>query len=69
VAAKHTGIGAVTLLQVRGAAQAEVVHDLVETRGHHFVLEAVRTESDERAVVLLRRVAASTEEFLDTGAG
>jgi SAM-dependent methyltransferase len=29
----------------------------------------VRTESDERAVVLLRRVAASTEEFLDTGAG
>jgi release factor glutamine methyltransferase len=69
VAARHTEIGALTLLQVRGTAQAEVVHELVETRGHPFVLEVVRAETDERAVVLLRRVAASAAEFLDSGAG
>jgi release factor glutamine methyltransferase len=69
VTARHTVVGAAVLLQVRGAAQAEAVDELVATRGYPLAREAVRTETDERAVVLLRRVPEATEEFLDTGAG
>jgi release factor glutamine methyltransferase len=69
VAARHTAAGAAMLLQVRGAEQADAVHELVEKRRHPFVLEAVRAVTDERAVVLLRRMAESPEEFSDTGAG
>jgi methylase of polypeptide subunit release factors len=69
VAARHTIAGAVLLLQVRGPNQADAVRDLARTRRLPFVLEAVRAEADERAVVLLRRLAELSDEFLDTGAG
>jgi methylase of polypeptide subunit release factors len=69
VAARHTIAGVAVLLQVRGATQAEVVNEFVAARRHPFVLEAVRAETDERAVVLLRRVAEAPEAFLNTGAG
>jgi release factor glutamine methyltransferase len=69
VSARHTRPGAPVLLQVRGGSQAEAVRRLVETRRYPLSLDAVRVETDERAVVLLRRVAPTTEEFPETGAG
>ena len=69
VAARHARVGAPVLLQVRGAAQAAGVQDLVDARRYPFALEAVRAESDERAVVLLRRVPRPAGEFLETDGG
>jgi len=69
VAARHARVGAPVLLQVRGAAQAEGVQDLVDARRYPLALEAVRAESEERAVVLLRRVPPSGGKFLEADAG
>ncbi len=54
VAVRHAMTGAPVLVQVRGPVQAEAVAELARERAYPLTLEAVRTESDERAVVLFR---------------
>ena len=65
IAIRHALPGAPVLVQVRGPAQAGAVADLARERARPLVLEAVRAESAERAVVLFRRDA----EFLDATVG
>ena len=65
VATRHALPGAPVLVQVRGPAQAEAAADLSRVRAYPLALEAVRAESDERAVVLFRR----RPEFLDADNG
>lgn len=65
VATRHALPGAPVLVQVRGPAQAEAVADLARVRVYPLALEAVRAETDERAVVLFRR----RREFLEADSG